>query len=167
MKTACQIALKEWDVVVRALREGRQTLLLRKGGISDVNGVFTLKESEFFLFPTYEHQSAALLNERSAGDLARSLRERRTDGRIALDTYATVTDVRIVRDAQELADVPSRTVWSKAYVNQRLAYKPEKPLFLVTVKAHRLAEPRLIENDASYAGCVSWVPLTHSLSIKE
>ena len=29
----CQIALKEWAVTVESLAEGRQILLLRKGGI--------------------------------------------------------------------------------------------------------------------------------------
>ena len=61
MKPKSRMALKEWAVVVRAVREGRQILLLRKGGLADENGVFQLKEREFFLYPTYEHQKAALL----------------------------------------------------------------------------------------------------------
>ena len=36
-------ALKEWAVGIRALREGRQVLLLRKGGLRDANGEFALE----------------------------------------------------------------------------------------------------------------------------
>lgn len=167
MKSSCQNALKEWDVVVRALRDGRQSVLLRKGGISDAGGTFTLKESGFFLFPTYEHQSAALLNEGGRADLNRSLRDRRTDGKLLIDAYAEVEAIRVVTAPAELEDLPLKTVWSKAYIEQRLAYKPEKPLYLVTLKTRRLTNPHLIEDDASFAGCVSWVPLKETLSTKE
>ncbi|MFW6125399.1 MAG: DUF1802 family protein, partial [Pirellulales bacterium] len=52
----CRIALKEWAAVCRALEEGRQTLLLRKGGIHEEGGRFELAHHQFWLFPTYEHQ---------------------------------------------------------------------------------------------------------------
>ena len=50
-------ALKEWAVVCRALEEGRQVLLLRKGGILEYRQGFKVKHDRFLLFPTYEHQS--------------------------------------------------------------------------------------------------------------
>ena len=163
MKPASRIALKEWDVVVRALRDGRQSVLLRKGGVSDADGAFALRENEFFLFPTWEHQRPELLNDAARPELEASAREKRTDGKILIDTYAVVDAVRKVEDAAELADIPSRTVWNRAFVDQRLLYKPEKPLYLVSLTALPLSTPHLIADDPSYAGCVSWVPLKEEL----
>jgi hypothetical protein len=50
-------ALKEWAVVCKALEEGRQVLLLRKGGIMEYKQGFEVKHDKFLLFPTFEHQS--------------------------------------------------------------------------------------------------------------
>ena len=53
-----RIALKEWAVVCRALADGRQSLLLRKGGIAETGGQFQIEHSRFWLYPTYVHQQA-------------------------------------------------------------------------------------------------------------
>lgn len=39
-----RIALKEWAVVVKALRQGRQIFLLRKGGIAEQCGEFRVDQ---------------------------------------------------------------------------------------------------------------------------
>ena len=44
------LALKEWAAVVHALLDGRQTVLLRKGGIHEKR--FALLGSRFVVFPT-------------------------------------------------------------------------------------------------------------------
>ena len=66
-------ALKEWGAAVQALLDGRQTVLLRKGGIGEKR--FEVSAPEFVFFPTVEHSHAQrvrpeftdLLN-RAAGD---------------------------------------------------------------------------------------------------
>lgn len=49
------LALKEWAVVCQALAEGKQIFILRKGGIQEKE--FQVKDQEFLLYPTLEHQS--------------------------------------------------------------------------------------------------------------
>src|SRR5262249_58265871 len=49
-------ALKEWGAAVHALLEGRQLVLLRKGGIGEKR--FELAAREFLLFPTVAHSHA-------------------------------------------------------------------------------------------------------------
>ena len=46
-------ALKEWAIVCKALEEGRQVLLLRKGGIMEYRQGFEVKHNNFLLFPTF------------------------------------------------------------------------------------------------------------------
>jgi len=47
-------ALKEWATVVKALENGDQTIILRKGGILETSSGFKIESKKFFLFPTYE-----------------------------------------------------------------------------------------------------------------
>ncbi|MEO6907416.1 MAG: DUF1802 family protein, partial [Abditibacteriaceae bacterium] len=56
-------ALKEWNATCRALAEGRQIILLRKGGLLDEEGVFTLEQSSFWMLPTAFHQEPYLLKK--------------------------------------------------------------------------------------------------------
>ena len=52
-------AFKEWAVICRALAEGRQSLILRKGGIAEEGGRFRVEHTGFWLYPTYAHQQKA------------------------------------------------------------------------------------------------------------
>ena len=55
----CRVAFKEWAGVCDALIEGRQTVIIRKGGISETAGPgeFDLEHPEFWLYPTWVHQA--------------------------------------------------------------------------------------------------------------
>ena len=44
-------AFKEWAVVCEALGDGRQSIILRKGGIAEGREGFAFAHGEFFLFP--------------------------------------------------------------------------------------------------------------------
>lgn len=50
-----QTGFKEWQVVCDALAQGRQTVILRKGGIHEGRGGFSFAHDRFFLFPTRYH----------------------------------------------------------------------------------------------------------------
>src|SRR4051812_20129921 len=50
------IAFKEWAVICRALAEGRQAVILRKGGIAEDGGRFRPEHDRFLLYPTFFHE---------------------------------------------------------------------------------------------------------------
>src|SRR6185503_19003729 len=54
-------ALKEWRIVCRALEDGRQVVLLRKGGVLEYRQGFEIKHESFWLYPTLEHQSTEFI----------------------------------------------------------------------------------------------------------
>mgnify|MGYP001147120489 CR=1 FL=1 len=60
MKTTTT-ALKEWNVAVNALANGHTIMLLRKGGIREQRGNFTIAHQQVLLYPTFEHQQPHLL----------------------------------------------------------------------------------------------------------
>ena len=42
--------LKEWATVVKALEQGKQTVILRKGGILETASGFNIESKNFFYF---------------------------------------------------------------------------------------------------------------------
>ena len=57
------IAFKEWQVVCEALADGRQSILLRKGGIHEGRSGFSFAHDAFFLFPTRFHAQGDQVRE--------------------------------------------------------------------------------------------------------
>ncbi|MGL4465497.1 MAG: DUF1802 family protein, partial [Planctomycetia bacterium] len=89
----CKIAFKEWAVVAAALADGRQSLIVRKGGIHERGGVFTVEYDRFWLYPTQFHQDAGKLTP-AAADLAAALRTVAPPvGRAPMKNFAVVDRV--------------------------------------------------------------------------
>ena len=57
------IAFKEWRVICDALAAGRQSILLRKGGIHEGREGFSFAHRSFHLFPTKFHAQAEHVRE--------------------------------------------------------------------------------------------------------
>jgi hypothetical protein len=152
-------ALKEWAVVCRALEEGRQTVLLRKGGILEFREGFTVKHNRFMLFPTYEHQYTEHLQPDYAGRLDSVLKEQPPAGVNMLSSYAEAVAVREIDDPSVLKKLETYHVWNESYVNARLAYNPKKPMSVILLRVHKLDTPIRVESRPEWAGCRSWVPV--------
>ena len=66
-------ALKEWASAVKALENGSQIFIMRKGGIVEETRDFQVESNDFFLYPTYEHQRKELLKEQYRGVIDETL----------------------------------------------------------------------------------------------
>ena len=66
--------LKEWATVVKALEQGKQTVILRKGGILETASGFKIESKKFFLFPTWEHQEIKHVKPESVSNIPPFLR---------------------------------------------------------------------------------------------
>jgi hypothetical protein len=157
------IALKEWAVAVEALRDGRQILLVRKGGIREETRHFKIQSDRFLFFPTYEHQAPELLQEPFRPDLARVLAARTDPTRVRIDTFAELTDQFEVTEPWQVEAVQEHYCWSLQYAEERLRWKPRHPLLVLAVRAYRLAEPREIEPRPEHGGCKSWLTLAEDV----
>jgi len=160
--TSLQVALKEWSVVCDALRDGKQTILLRKGGIYESSGEFEVEHREFLLFPTYVHQNAAMLKPDAQAWLEKRDAE---PSEVALHTAAVVSDVVQLRSRIQMDALDAEHIWTPPLIDMRFNYRPENPLYLLIVRAYRLHVPAKIPNTPAYAGCKSWVPLDHPIEI--
>ena len=161
MKTA----FKEWAVVVEALAEGRQTFLLRKGGIAEGKRGFELKHDEFVFFPTWEHQHAASIRP-EFHELFEKVKP--PDPNVLEIRYvAKVTDVlRAPVEMEAIERLAPHHSWTEPFVRMRYEYRPDLPLLIVLPQIFRLPQPVHIPHDRRYAGCRSWVTLNQDVDVE-
>ena len=126
MKTA----LKEWAVVVEALAEGRQTFLLRKGGIVEGKRGFELKHDRFVFFPTWEHQHADSIRPQFHSLFEEA--EPPDPNVLEVRYLAQVTDVlRAPVEMEAIERLARHHIWGKPFIRMRYEYRPDLPLFIV------------------------------------
>ena len=156
------VGLKEWAIVCRAMGEGRQILLLRKGGIYESAGEFELEHRRFVFFPTYLHQNLAMLKP----EAQRGFEPRAAEPeRVELSLAGEVTDIIPVKSREQMDEIEDAHVWTSPLIDMRFNYRPENPLYLLLVRAYRLGTGGVtVENTPAYAGCKSWVPLETPVS---
>jgi hypothetical protein len=162
--TSLSVALKEWATVIGALETGRQIILLRKGGILEQGPgrQFKMDQNEFLLFPTYLHQSRAQLKPEIEFEPASS-----EPGEVRITSGAKVTDIIQVESRRQFDRLDDEHIWTPSLIDMRFNYKPDKPLYLVLVRTHRLHSPVILANTPAYAGCKSWVPLDQPMEITD
>jgi hypothetical protein len=150
-------ALKEWAIVCKELEEGRQTILLRKGGIMERKHGFELRHNDFYMFPTYEHQSRDLLQEEYVDKFESILQDKPLDDRNTIDLYAKVIFITETFSRKILHDLRDFHIWNEKYINARMDYNPEKPLSIILLRIHRLNKALNVALSPQQAGCRSWI----------
>ncbi|BCJ86543.1 DUF1802 family protein [Effusibacillus dendaii] len=165
MEDRQSVALKEWAVAIQALEAGKQTILLRKGGIREETRDFQLKEKSFYLYPTYEHQKADLIRPEYQSDLQATLQgfDPAKQDQVTIRLFAEVVEEYPLLDEQILAELAPFYVYTNEYAAERLHWKKTKPLHVLLIRAYRLAEPVTIPVLNQYLGCFSWISLDQSL----
>jgi hypothetical protein len=153
--TARPPALKEWALTCRLLLEGRQSILLRKGGIDEKG--FWIAAPGFYLFPTYLHQHRARVRDAYHADFDRAIAQRPAETILRIDAWAEVLAAFEVNDARALASLPDLHPYSPEHIEERLTFRPKKPPVVAVVRARPLLEPVELPMDEAYAGCLSWV----------
>ncbi|MFN8042058.1 MAG: DUF1802 family protein [Mycobacterium sp.] len=150
-------ALKEWSAVVHALLDGRQTVLLRKGGVHEKR--FTVAADEFLFFPTVAHSHAERVR-REHRDLLAAASADSTGDRLTIRAAAKVVEAVAVTRPEALPDIEDLHIWTADSVRaDRLDFRPRHRLTVLVVQACALSEPIVLPREPEYAGCTSWVEL--------
>ena len=155
-------AFKEWAVICRALAEGQQAIILRKGGIAEPGPVFQLEHSRFWLFPTWVHQQSDGIKPDAMPLLKQAKAEQPPPGLLRLSHFVEVPGVYEVRDLSAALLLSQLHVWSEATVQARFAYR-RPGLFVLPARVYRSTTVHELAETAEYAGCRSWVELTTNL----
>ncbi|MFQ5837403.1 MAG: DUF1802 family protein [Thermoplasmata archaeon] len=164
LRTDLKAALKEWAVTIRALEQGDQILLLRKGGIAEKGRRFEPLHEDFLLFPTFEHQHQESLRTEFHPLLAETLQYPRKDAKVPISSWAHVERGLPVKAIEPVLDLSKEYIWSETEVKRRYDWKPERPLYLLFLRVRRLPETREVDLRKQYGGCRSWVELTETVS---
>jgi hypothetical protein len=157
-------ALKEWAIVCRALADGRQTLLIRKGGIEEIKAGFQVFHRDFWLFPTSVHQNVVDLVPAVHAEFAEIQATQPPAGTIAFQLYATAEDVLKVMDLDRLRSLDGCHILSWDCVASRFHYRNKPGVHVMTLRVYRRPTGITLPNTPSYDGCVSWVDLGTSLA---
>ncbi len=155
-------ALKEWAVISRALAEGRQAILLRKGGIAEAGGEFQVEHTRFWLFPTYVHQQREGIKPEALPLLEQAEAERPPQGVLRLTHFAEVAGVYLVHDVVSVLKLADLHLWSEATAHARFAYR-RPGLYVLPVRVYCAERSVEVPDAPRYAGCKSWVELEQEL----
>jgi hypothetical protein len=156
-QTPTSPALKEWSAVVHALLDGRQRVLLRKGGIGEKR--FEVAAREFLLFPTVAHSHAERVRPEFR-DLLTASAPDSVDDRFVVRSAAKVVAALPVNRPENIAAIEDLHIWTGESVQRdRLDFRPKRRLAVLVVQAIPLLAPVVLPRLPEYAGCTSWVPL--------
>ncbi len=158
-------ALKEWAITGEALAQNRQIILLRKGGLLDEDGHFTLEHSQFWLLATWLHQERGLVKAAHQNLWEQTPRKADETAKIAyLRHFARVEKVwKLDEDAEPaLLEVPH--IWSAHYLDLRFGYQPDKTLLCAALRVYLADEPVHYELRDGDLGCRSWVDLAEPIA---
>jgi hypothetical protein len=152
-----QPALKEWSAAVHALLDGRQTVLLRKGGIGEKR--FAVTASRFLLFPTVAHSHTERVRPEHR-DLLDAAAADSSDDALVLRAGARVVAAVEVNRPAAMEEIAPLHIWTAESVRaDRLDFRPKHRLTVLVVQASPLVEPLRLVRTPDYAGCTSWVQL--------
>ena len=151
-------ALKEWATVVKALEQGKQTVILRKGGILETASGFNIESKKFFLFPTWEHQETKHVKPEFHDFLNQVLDNKPNQGFNKITSYAEVLYEKDIESNDIINNLSSFHVWSDEYIQERRNWMPEKPMKAVFLRTMKISEIDL-PLQPEFSGCKSWIEL--------
>ncbi|MDA2893186.1 DUF1802 family protein [Mycolicibacterium sp. BiH015] len=154
-------ALKEWGAAVHALLDGRQTVLLRKGGIHEKRFEMApeVARSRFLLFPTVAHSHAERVRPEHR-DLLNAAASDSTEDAVVVRAGARVVAAIAVERPEGLAEISPLHIWTERSVQEdRLDFRPRHRLTVLVVSSARLTSPVRLQRVPEYRGCSSWVQL--------
>jgi len=152
---SCRVAFKEWAGVCRALAGGRQSLILRKGGIEEGPGGFRPEHPAFWLYPTRVHQAHQGLKPEADPPSTVVVTP---EGVVGIDTLAVVESVHFTDRLQLLMRLDGLHAWTAETVESRFHYR-RPGLWVLGVRVFVLDAPVVVAVHPEHAGCKTWVPL--------
>jgi hypothetical protein len=154
----CPIAFKEWAGVCAALAEGRQSLIVRKGGIAEGPRGFAPEHDTFWLYPTQVHQA-----EQGLRIAATTSPPTGPSQMVPLSALAVVDSIAFVEREETLAALFELHVWTEETLLRRFHYR--KPgLWVLGVRVFRRSDPHWLDVSVEHAGCKTWVSLDPTLA---
>lgn len=150
---------KEWQVVCDALASGRQSILLRKGGIHEGRQGFSFAHESFFLFPTRFHAQGDQVREGSV----KVMPEWQPGDEIRITHHAEALWAVTLTDWAAVASLEPLHIYSETTVRERFDWEGKGmasgSIHVALVRVRMLAEPWIFPYVPGFGGCRSWIKL--------
>ena len=148
------IGFKEWAIICESLGSGRQSIILRKGGIAEGREGFRFKHERFFLFPTLFHEqiSKTILAAETPLPTHKA-------GKITITHLAQAEWSNLITDLQTAKRLAPLHIWNEQVVEERFNYDEPKGLNVAFIRVFKLSRPWIFDDAPKYGGCRSWVDL--------
>lgn len=161
---ACQLALKEWNVVCEAIARGQQIVLARKGGIAEPEGEFELPKNRFWLYPTHFHEAESKLNAMGKKLLADhpEFTQPPTSAEVKMHLVCEVAEAIYLEDEAKLDASLFEQILNREALHMRYHYRAPG-IHLLVVRAYEVRDAVTITPTDAMSGCKSWVELPKPL----
>jgi hypothetical protein len=148
------IGFKEWALVCEELGSGRQSIILRKGGIAEGREGFRFQHDDFLLLPTLFHEQISKLKPPEQTTLPQLV-----EGQHTVSFRIVVEWTKDLTDWEQIKRLESLHIWREHVIRERFDYNEKQGVSLAFVRAHRLTQPATFPDSPKYGGCRSWVTL--------
>ena len=155
--TEAAVGFKDWALVCAALGSGRQSLILRKGGIAEGRDGFRFKHERFFLFPTQYHQQTELVRPEERAGLHPA--PPAPEGTVEIRHFFALEFAVWVNQWSRVAALAPFHVWKEEVIRSRFDYDDAPGLQCAFGRVYRLDAPWSFPDRPGYGGCRSWVNL--------
>jgi len=156
-------ALKEWAVAVDALESAKTIMLLRKGGIQEQGGRFTVTQDLVLLYPTYEHQQRHLLKP-AYEDQIQPVPKGWHPATVRIGAWAQISHIFQVSTEPAVNALLPYHIWNAQFIRERFNWKPRQPLYVLLLRVYRLSQAQIIPYRLEYGGCKSWINLAEEIA---
>lgn len=160
-----RLAFKEWAVVVDALNQGEQIIILRKGGLREGPGGFRVEHEEFLLFPTLFHQQRDSVLPK-AQERFEALAPRFTADVLRIESFARVAAWRRLESLAAAQALRGQHIWRDDVIAGRFEWGRAKQIQALAVRVFKLPRPIELPMLPAYGGCKSWIELAPDISIE-
>jgi hypothetical protein len=161
---SCGVAFKEWAGVCDALSHGRQSVIIRKGGVSEGAGpgIFVPEYSEFWLYPTWVHQAEQGLSGDATGPPSAQLSRPDVVGLIPIRGLVRVDQIGRVESEKALPALEEFHVLTWETILKRFHYR-QPGLWVLSARVWLRDSALPIVATPEHAGCKTWVFLDHPI----
>lgn len=152
-------AFKEWEGICRALGDGSQSIILRKGGIHEGRDGFSFGAEEFLLFPTRFHGQADAIRTAAPPEKP----EWNVGETVTIQHFARAEWAVTLDDWQKVASLADEHIWTEDTILARYEWEgkgmPTSSIHCALVRIYALATPWSFTYQKRHGGCRSWLEL--------
>lgn len=134
----CKKGFKEWNAIVEALGEGKQSILIR---------TYSTTNKEFLLYPTFSYANKDDYLEMFKTDNQKFVEKHalplKKDDQVEIKYYAKIEKI-VERSPTQIGSVDKMHIWSKNHVKN---YLKNKKAFIWALRVYKLKKPIFAERN--------------------